>query len=143
MPTTYLAGAIVGMVILHLLLPLARVVPSPWSYLGVIPLGVGVALNLVADRAFKRAATTVKPFEQPSALVVTGAFRLSRNPMYLGFVLLLGGLAMLLGSLAPFAIVAAFAVAMDRLFIRLEEPALAARFGADWLAYRSRVRRWI
>jgi protein-S-isoprenylcysteine O-methyltransferase Ste14 len=143
MPTTCLAGAIVGMVILHLLLPLGRVVPPPWSYLGVIPLGVGVALNLVADRAFKRAATTVKPFEQPSALVVTGAFRLSRNPMYLGFVLLLGGLAMLLGSLAPFAIVAGFAVAMDRLFIRLEEPALAARFGAVWLAYRSRVRRWI
>jgi protein-S-isoprenylcysteine O-methyltransferase Ste14 len=143
LPTTYLAGAIAGIVALHLLLPVTRVVSAPWSYLGAIPLALGVALNLVADSAFKRHATTVKPFEEPSALVVSGAFRLSRNPMYLGFVLMLGGLAVLLGSLTPYAVVAAFAVAMDRIFIRLEEQTLQARFGADWLAYRARVRRWI
>jgi protein-S-isoprenylcysteine O-methyltransferase Ste14 len=143
LPTTYLAGAIVAIVVLHLLLPLARAVPAPWSYFGAVPLGLGVALNLVADRAFKRRATTVKPLEQPSALITTGAFRLTRNPMYLGFVLLLGGLAVLLGSLTPYAVVVGFAVAMDRLFIRFEEATLQERFGADWLVYRARVRRWI
>jgi protein-S-isoprenylcysteine O-methyltransferase Ste14 len=85
----------------------------------------------------------VKPFEQPSALVTNGVFRLSRNPMYVGFVLILGGVAILLGTVSPYVVVAAFAVVMDRRFIRAEEQALHGRFGAEWASYRSRVRRWI
>jgi protein-S-isoprenylcysteine O-methyltransferase Ste14 len=143
LPPTYLATAIVGILVVHFLFPIAWVVPEPWSYLGAVPVCAGVVLNLVADRAFKRRATTVKPFETPSALLTGGVFRLSRNPMYLGFVLILAGIAVVLRSLSPYAVVVAFAVAMDRVFIRAEEADLRRQFGEAWLAYRRRVRRWI
>jgi protein-S-isoprenylcysteine O-methyltransferase Ste14 len=143
MPTTYLFAAIVAIVVAHRALPLWRFLPHPWRYGGFALVVLGVVLNLVADRAFQRAGTTVRPGEESAALVTTGAFRLSRNPMYLGFVLILGGIALLLGSLSPWAVVAAFAVAMDRLFIRDEERALEQRFGAAWLDYRMGVRRWV
>ena len=143
LPPTYVAGAIVAIAVAHVLVPLARVISGSWVFLGLIPLVLGVVLNLVADQAFKRRGTTVKPFEQPSALVTGGLFRVTRNPMYLGFVLILAGLAVLLGSLSPYVVVAAFAVAMDRVFIRAEEADLRAQFGAEWEAYAARVRRWI
>jgi protein-S-isoprenylcysteine O-methyltransferase Ste14 len=143
LPPTYLAAALAAMALVHVVVPIARIVRGLWVFLGLIPLALGVVLNLVADRAFKRRGTTVKPFEQPTALVTGGVFRVTRNPMYLGFVLILAGLAVLLGSLTPYAVVAAFAVAMDRVFIRAEEVDLLERFGQDWLAYTARVRRWI
>ena len=143
LPPTYLLAAIVAIGVMHVALPIWRFIPHPWSYLGLLLLVAGLALNGIADAAFKRAGTTVKPFDEPAALVTTGAFRVSRNPMYLGFVLILGGIALLLGSFSPWVVVAVFAVAMDRLFIRHEERALEQRFGAAWSEYRAKVRRWL
>ena len=99
LPPVYLFLSIVGMVALHFLLPVARVVAFPWNILGAIPLAFGIALDLIADRAFKKVETTVKPFEQSTALVTTGVYRIGRHPMYLGMVLILLGLAVLLQSL--------------------------------------------
>ena len=110
---------------------------------GILPLAAGAALNLVADQAFKRVGTTVKPFQESSALVENGAFAVSRNPMYLGFTLILLGLALLLRALSPFAVVIAFAVVLDRAYIAVEERMLQAKFGDDWAAYTRRVRRWV
>ena len=67
----------------------------------------------------------------------------TRNPMYLGLTLTLVGIATLLGSLSPWLVVPAFAVAISRLFIRHEEQTLQERFGDEYLAYRKTVRRWI
>jgi len=143
MPTTYLLMSVVAIVALHLLLPVAKVVPTPWNLLGILPLVVGVVINLVADRAFHAAQTTVRPFEKSSALVTSGVFRVSRNPMYLGFVLLLIGLAVLLRSLTPYLVVVAFAALLERQFVAAEERMLAEQFGADWQRYRQRTRRWL
>lgn len=143
MPTTWLLTAIVAMVALHFLLPVTTVVPSLWNLLGIIPLALGVIINLVADRAFHQARTTVKPFEESSALITDGVFRISRNPMYLGFVLVLLGIAVLVRTLTPYAVVVAFAIWTDRMYVAVEERMLAARFGAQWEAYRQRTRRWI
>ena len=104
MPPTYLLASIVAMVALHFLLPGMKLISFPWRLLGIVPFVVGVALNLLADGAFKRRRTTVKPFEESSALVTEGVFRITRNPMYLGFVLILLGIALGLGSLVPFAV---------------------------------------
>jgi protein-S-isoprenylcysteine O-methyltransferase Ste14 len=142
-PLVYLFAAIVLMVIAHLLLPVARLLPYPWRILGLIPLALGLALNLKADRSFKQHATTVKPTEPSAALVTDGVFGISRHPMYLGFVLLLAGLAILLGTLMPLVIVLAFAVFMDVVFIRFEEQKMADSFTAEWSAYTRRVRRWL
>jgi len=143
LPPTYLFLAIGVMVALHFLLPGRHVIGFPWNLLGIVPLGVGIALNLVADRAFKAHATTVKPFEDSTVLITGGVFRISRHPMYLGFVLILIGIAVLMGSLTPYAVIVVFAMLMEVVFIRVEERMLEEKFGDTWLAYKAKVRRWI
>jgi protein-S-isoprenylcysteine O-methyltransferase Ste14 len=100
-------------------------------------------LNLLADRALKHSRTTVKPFEESTALITGGVFRISRNPMYLGFALILFGIALLMGSLAPHIVIVAFSVLIDVVFIKVEERMLGERFGEAWLRYKATVRRWI
>ena len=143
LPPTYLLVAIVLMLALHFLFPVYKIVPIPWNLLGVVPLACGVALNLVADRAFHQAQTTVKPFEESAALITTGVFRISRNPMYLGYVLILLGVALIVRSVTSYAVIPVFAILMDRVFIRVEEQMLEKKFGQAWLEYAKRVRRWV
>jgi len=142
-PPAYLLFAIVAMAILRILLPLRRVLASPWRFAGIVPLFLGLTLNLAADRLLKQHQTTVKPFEKPTSLVTTGVYQVSRNPMYLGFVLILLGIAVLMGSLSPFLIVLPFAVLIEVVFIRTEERMMNVTFGENWLVYKARVRRWI
>jgi len=143
MPITYLLAAILLMLAMHFLLPVASCIPPLWNLLGILPVAVGVAINLAADGAFRNAGTAVKPFEESSVLVTDGVFRVTRNPMYLGFVLILIGLAVLLGSLTPYPVVIAFAVLVDRMFITVEERMLAEKFGLDWKIYKLSTRRWL
>lgn len=143
MPTTYLLIAMMAMIALHLLFPATTIIPPLWNLLGVIPLILGLIINLEADGAFHKANTTVKPFVESSVLVTKGVFRISRNPMYLGFVFILIGIAVLLGSMTPWVIILAFAILLDRMFITVEERMLAEKFGAEWTEYKRRTRRWL
>ncbi|MFN2232546.1 MAG: methyltransferase family protein [Anaerolineae bacterium] len=143
LPPTYLLVALILMALLHFLIPVAKFVPVPWNLLGILPLAAGIALNLLADRDFHQAETTVKPFENSSALVTTGVFRISRNPMYLGYMLILLGVGLLLRSLVPLVVIPVFGYLMARVFIRTEETMLQETFGPAWDAYAKRVRRWI
>lgn len=143
MPTTYLLIAIVALIALHFLFPVMSIVPPIWNLIGFIPIIVGVIINLFADNAFHRAKTTVKPFEGSSVLITNGVFQVTRNPMYLGFVLILIGIAVLLRSLTPYVVVLGFATLMDRMFIVTEEQMLAEKFGSQWEEYRRRTRRWL
>jgi len=143
MPTTCLLIAIVAMIVLHFGLPAMRVIPPLWNLLGIIPLALGVTINLIADKAFHRANTTVKPFQESSVLITSGVFRISRNPMYLGFVLILIGVAILMGSLTPYAVIIAFAILIDRVYVTVEERMLAERFGPEWEKYKRGTRRWL
>jgi protein-S-isoprenylcysteine O-methyltransferase Ste14 len=143
LPPTYTLVAILLMLIFHFVFPYARIISLPWNLLGLLPLVAGVVLNLLADRAFHDADTTVKPFQESTTLITGGVFRISRHPMYLGFVLILIGVAILLRSLTPWVIVPFFIVVMELVFIRIEEKMLAEKFGLEWVAYQKRVRRWI
>jgi len=143
LPPSFLLIALLLMPVVHVLVPLRQIIPFPVNLVGVIPIVVGVFLDFAADAQFKRHRTTVKPFEDSAALVTTGVYAGTRHPMYLGFVLILLGVAVLFGSLGPFAIVAVFPAVMEAIFIRTEERMLAARFGEQWVAYRAKVRRWI
>ena len=124
------------------MLPGSQIIRAPWCYLGLIPFVLGNVLNALADQAFKQHETTVKPFAESTYLVTDGVFKLSRNPMYLGFVLILVGIAMLLGSLTPWIGVIVFPGLMQYRFIRIEETMLEAQFGNNWLEYKQKVRRW-
>jgi protein-S-isoprenylcysteine O-methyltransferase Ste14 len=143
LPPVYLLSAMVMMTLLHRVLPWRQVVTLPWRLVGVLPLVLGLALNVMADAQLKQYRTTVKPFERPAALVTTSVYRMSRNPMYLGFTLILLGVALLLGSLSAIFIIPPFVVVMEVVFVQREERMVNATFGPAWLAYRAKVRRWL
>ncbi len=128
---------------LHFLGPLRQLVTGPWRWLGALPVAVGLRLLAWADGLFKTHRTTVKPFQESTTLVTSGPFRWSRNPMYLGFVMILLGLGWILGSVAALLPWIVFLVIMQRAFIRHEEAMLAVSHPEAWVTYRTRVRRWI
>ena len=142
-PPVYLFLSMAIMVFLHFLLPGTKVLAFPWILLGVIPLALGVVINLVADKSFKKHETTVKPLENSTALITTGVFRLTRHPMYLGFELILLGIAVLMESFTPYAVVLAFTIFMDAVFMKYEEKKLEETFGEIWLEYKKKVRQWV
>ena len=143
LPPTILLIALIIMLGLYFIYPGLHIFPLPWNLLGLLLLGAGVVINYVADAQFHRASTMVKPFEKSTALVTDGMFKISRNPMYLGFGSILLGVAILLGSLTPFLVIPFFIVLMDVVFIRVEERMLAETFGQEWFDYLQKVRRWI
>ena len=102
-----------------------------------------VAVPAIA--AFRSAGTTVDPRypEKASRLVIRGVYRYSRNPMYLGLLLLLIAWGVYLSNLLGFACLPLFVLGMNRLQIRPEERAMEAQFGDEYRAYRESVRRWI
>ncbi|AKS43374.1 methyltransferase family protein [Wenzhouxiangella marina] len=122
------------------------VLPEPVWDAGTVILGaLGLFVCLAGLRAFARVGTTVDPTrpEGASSLVVTGIYRFTRNPMYLGFVLLLAAWAFRLGSLWALVTVPLCMLWLSRFQIVPEERALRERFGADFDIYCRRVRRWL
>ena len=105
----------------------------------------GAVIGGLGFASFIRAKTTVNPMkpDSSSSLVVSGIYRFTRNPMYLGFLLGLLGWAIFLSNARAFFLLPAFIVYMNRFQIEPEEKALARLFGEQFVAYRSRVRRWL
>jgi len=106
---------------------------------------LGGIVAVAAVAAFRSAGTTFDPRSpaKASRLVVRGIFRVSRNPMYLGLLLLLIAWAIYLSNLLGFAGPPLFVLAMNRLQIGPEERAMERQFGDEFRAYRESVRRWI
>lgn len=123
-------------------------VDLPWTYrlgIGLTLAATGFAIALTGVITFHRALTTINPIrpDSTSTLVTTGVYRYSRNPMYLGILMALMGWCVVLGSLWSLFVLPLFVVTMTRLQIIPEEKAMAALFGAEYVEYRNRVRRWI
>jgi len=95
--------------------------------------------------SFRQARTTVNPMkpDTTSSLVVSGIYRWTRNPMYLGFLLVLLGWALFLSNALAFVLLPAVIFYMDRFQIEPEERALHSLFGQQFVIYTSRVRRWL
>lgn len=110
---------------------------------GGVVLAAGIALDLVSLALFLRAHTSPIPFRPASAIVATGPYRFTRNPMYLGMALTVAGIGLVtnVGWLLASALVAALVI--DRAVIPREEAYLRRRFGAAYDDYRRRVRRWL
>jgi len=143
LPTTYLLVSLLIMIAIHIGFPSFRLIPIPWNLLGIFPLGIGVAVSTIAESQFHKVNTTVTPFKPSTTLVNDGMFRYSRNPMYLGFVLILIGIGLLLGSILPILIIPIFGVFIQVKFIRVEEEMMADSFGPAWQEYAKKTRRWV
>ena len=142
---------IVGAITAALMLGAAWLVPAltfavPWRMPIVAALfSIGVALDVIALGHFLRARTTINPLNpgRASALVASGLYRFTRNPMYLGMATLLLAWAVYLSNMAALAGLALFVAYINRFQIEPEERALRARFGEEFDAYCRRARRWI
>ena len=143
-PLVMLLAALI-MWALHHFLPLSLLVVAPWNYLAVVPLVVSRLISVAAGRRFREARTTFDPVrpELTTHLVTEGAYRFSRNPMYLGLVLMLIAWALWLGTASPWAVPPLFAILMTITQIAPEERALEKVFGETYVAYRRSVNRWI
>ena len=124
--------------------PLLEFITPPLHRAGWVLIAAGGAIIAMAVQQFRRANTTVDPTRpaRASALVRTGIFGYSRNPMYLGMAVGLGGGALLLGSLSPWFVVALFVPLLTWLQIKPEEAVLATLFGRDYDEYCTQVGRW-
>jgi protein-S-isoprenylcysteine O-methyltransferase Ste14 len=141
-PLIYVAGFLVG-VVLELLFPIAAL-PLALALAAAV---IGVVVWLVLDGAamlhFRRAHTSMIPMKPTTALVTTGPYRLTRNPMYVGMAVLYAALALAVGVIWALAVLPLVLFAVDRLVIAREEPYLERKFGAEYVRYKQRVRRWL
>jgi protein-S-isoprenylcysteine O-methyltransferase Ste14 len=106
---------------------------------------IGVATAITGALTFRRAHTTVNPMkpESSSTLVNWGVYKMTRNPMYLGLLLVLTGWGIFLSNPLAFLFLPAFVLYLNRFQIAPEERALTSLFGRDFADYQSRVRRWL
>jgi len=119
-------------------------IPYPFNLLGLVLLFLGLGIANWHKALFARRKTNIFTFEQPDRLVKEGLFRYSRNPMYLGFVLALGGVVLLVrGGWVSWLIWGFFGLVVDRWYILYEEKVMQNKFGEEYLAYREEVRRWL
>jgi len=117
--------------------------PLLLNLLGTALLFVGIALVLAAAQRFRKWRTPILPFRQPTHCITDGVFRYSRNPLYLGEVLMLLGLASLLGTGWALLPVPVFVAAIQVVFILPEERILRKKFGGQFQEYCHRTRRWV
>ena len=143
-PIQMLLAAVVMWALDHWI-PLGQWISAPWNKLGGLVAAVGIAIAVSAFVGFRNAGTTVSPVDpsKASRLVTDGIFRVSRNPMYLGLLLLLIGWSVWLGSVSPLVVPPLFVVVITLVQIIPEERALSRNFGERYVSYRRMVARWI
>ena len=125
------------------LVPLPFVAPAILRNLGLLMTFIGFLLGMGAFLEFRNERTTVDPHGSSQHVVTSGIYRFTRNPIYLGFLLMVIGLPLNSGFywgvvMAPFYI-----FLMNRLVIEHEEDYLEKKFGKTYASYKAQVRRWL
>jgi protein-S-isoprenylcysteine O-methyltransferase Ste14 len=144
-PFVYLAGLVIGYAIEWFWpLPIAPAgLAIALRLLGVLVIIGGAGLIGSAMSRFRSAGTSPDPHEPTTTIATTGPYKFTRNPMYLGMTLILGGLAFLGNALWPLIAVIPVVWWIHTQVIAKEEAYLEAKFGAEYLALKARVRRWL
>jgi protein-S-isoprenylcysteine O-methyltransferase Ste14 len=115
------------------------------QFFAILLIAGGFLLGIAGVMTFRRARTTVNPMRPRSStsLVTWGVYALTRNPMYLGGLIMLTGWAIFLSNALAFLFLPAYIVCINHLQIAPEERALNSLFGEEFVAYQARVRRWL
>jgi len=127
---------------LHFYWPLLVLLEAPYTYSGLVPVCLGALLLAAGSSRFLKIGTNLNTFIRPDTLVTSGPFRITRNPMYLGFLLVLIGNWLLWGTATAIVGPLLFFCAAQFIYIPFEENKCKATFGEDYLVYKNRVRRW-
>jgi protein-S-isoprenylcysteine O-methyltransferase Ste14 len=142
-PPVYLMAALLIMTGLNIWLPIVRLILPPYSYSGSVLVLIGTLMTGYSARLFTQVGTPLLPFERSTALVTQGPYRFTRNPMYVGLVLILLGVAILQGSAGAFIPIPIFVWIIRTSFVLGEERFLESLFGNEYLNYKRSVRRWL
>jgi len=142
-PFLFVAGILLGWALNRLVHPLPLTTASALPAGGTILIVIGMALAISGIITFHRAHTAVVPNQPASRLVQEGPYRFTRNPMYTGLTLTYLGVTVWLNSIWPLVLLPLVLFLLVRLVIQREELYLASAFGAEYDAYRARVRRWL
>jgi protein-S-isoprenylcysteine O-methyltransferase Ste14 len=134
---------IIAALLLARLIPLPLAVPSIVKYIGFALVVLGFLFGLGAVIAFRRARTTLDPYHPVSSIVTSGVYGFSRNPIYLGFLLMVIGIPLNFGTYWGMILAPIFILFCNKLVIEHEEAYLEKKFGERYTSYKSRVRRWI
>ena len=142
-PPVLFALCLTAMILLRLFYPANLFFPKPYHLLGLFPIALGLLSSFLGIRQFLKAKTNIHPFHEADTLVTDGPYRFTRNPIYLGFLLMVIGFPLNSGVfwgvvLAPF-----YMLTMSRLVIEREEVYLERKFKNQYTSYTSRVRRWL
>ncbi len=132
-----------GMWALHRYAPIAHYLEYPITLIGILPILAGLAIGFSSARRFRKRGTGVIPFSPATTVVTDGAYRFTRNPMYLGLTLALIGAALLFGSVSPLLTIPVFIIWITIRYILAEEEFMAESVGQPYLDYKQKVRRWI
>ena len=117
---------------------------GPWAeFLGGLAVGSGILLTVMAVMEFRKHRTTIHPHGAESALIQTGVFKRSRNPIYLADVLILSGLILYWDAVLSLPLIPVFLWLLERRFIIPEENRLRRKFRAQYAAYCGKTRRWL
>ena len=126
------------------LVPATPLLPAPWYWaIGGFLFLLGAACTGWGARSFSKAGTNLIPFSPSTTLVTHGLYTYTRNPMYLGLVIALAGIAFFLNERWPWLALPVFAAVIQWRFIRYEEQQMETTFGSAYLDYKERVRRWL
>lgn len=141
-PLVYLLAFVAGAGVDGLQL-VPRLPPGPVSLLGALLVLAGTVFGFWALVEFARAGTSIFPFHAARALITTGPFRVTRNPLYLCLAVVYVGLALRWGRLGPLLMLPLAMLFLTRIIIQAEEHHLESAFGGDYRRYRAAVPRWI
>ena len=136
-PPVYMLIMAYIMWLLDKFLPLYNWLNSPWNKLGLIIIGMAVLLDIWSLLLFFHAKTTPNPMKPGSTshLITSGLYRYSRNPMYLGLLVMLIGWGLYLGSLGPLSMLPLFTWLLTKQQIEPEEAILMGKFGPEYKDY--------
>lgn len=131
--------------LLHSHVPLLQLWGEPWNRIGFVFMAIAIIIDAWSVVLFFMHRTTPHPLkpEKATKLVTGGMYQFTRNPMYLGLLLMLTGYAVYLGSLTPLAMLPLFIVLLTNQQILHEERVLEEKFGEEYRIYKERVRRWL
>ncbi len=144
LPPVWLAGFAVLAWLQARRLPMGLSFGGTWAdLLGGLLLGGGILLMLLAFAEFRRHRTTVVPHKTPSRLIQSGIYTRTRNPIYLGDVLILAGLILRFDAVLSLPLVPILLWVLEKRFVVPEEDRMRREFRTDYARYERKVRRWV
>lgn len=142
-PPIHLLVGLTAMILLSSFVPIGHWLVFPWRYIGIIIIVLGFSLAIGSGMFFRKFGTDPRPGNRASLIVTKGPFKYTRNPMYLGYITMLIGTSILLGTFSPLIVIPIIFLILHTQFVLREEKWMEEWFGEPYLEYKKKTPRWL